>query len=139
MISDLTCLVLIGHAGHQLADHTVEVLPVLVRSALSTALEDTSLVEPANGESFVATISAVLSSTIAAYGKSIADEVVALFPGGVEEISNMSDEEISARINTEENLPKVVHGMKGTTALVSLMDPGCHNLWVASLGDCQAG
>lgn len=139
MISDLTCLVLIGHAGHQLADHTVEVLPVLVRSALSTALEDTSLVEPANGGSFVATISAVLSSTIAAYGKSIADDVIALFPGGVEEISNMSDEEISARINTEENLPKVVHGMKGTTALVSLMDPGCHNLWVASLGDCQAG
>lgn len=138
-ISELNFLLLIGHAGHQLADYTVEVLPALFRSALLTALEDISLVEPANSESYVATISAVLSSTITAYGKSIADEVVALFPGGVEEISNMSDEEISARINTEENLPKVVHGMKGTTALISLVDPGCHNLWVASLGDCQAG
>lgn len=131
--------VLTGHAGDQLAEYTVEALPALIRPAFSSALKDHSPVGTVDDEDFVATISSVLSSTVEAYGKSIADEVVALFPGGVDEISQMSDEEISARINTEENLPKIVHGMKGTTALISLVDPGCHNLWVASLGDCQAG
>lgn len=65
--------------------------------------------------------------------------LLSLFPEGVEAIQRMSDEEIQAIVVVEgKPHPKVVPAMSGTTALVALIDPE-RNLYVASLGDCQAG
>jgi pyruvate dehydrogenase phosphatase len=60
-----------------------------------------------------------------------------LFPSGV---GGLSEQEIRTIINDGgENSARVARGMQGTTALVALLDPTRTNLWVASLGDCQAG
>jgi len=54
----------------------------------------------------------------------------------------LSDAEIRAIINDIDsggkNLAKVLLCMRGSTCLISLVDPLRSNLWVASLGDCQA-
>ena len=91
----------------------------------------------------------------------ITRDIVGLFPGGPEQtpgcqivdarslatqirqIEELSDDEIHAIVNDMQaggvNNAKVLRGMRGSTVLVSLVDPSGRNLWVASLGDCQAG
>jgi len=66
-----------------------------------------------------------------------------MFPGGHDELSKLSDDEIKAVIHDSAaggpNHAKVARCMQGSTVLVSLIDPNRDNIWVASLGDCQAG
>ena len=58
-------------------------------------------------------------------------------------LEKLSDEEIRSVINDKEhgwkNYRKAQLCMYGTTALVYLVNPQQENLWVANLGDCQAG
>lgn len=65
-----------------------------------------------------------------------------LIPGGLA-LDTVSDKEIQDIINDHdrggENFYKARLCMYGTTALVALIDPGRENLWVANLGDSQAG
>jgi pyruvate dehydrogenase phosphatase len=92
----------------------------------------------------------------------ITRDIVGLFPAGpkyppselvgaglgglvpqIRQIEELSDDQIDAIVNDMEsggvNNAKVLRGLRGSTALVSLVDPSGENLWVASLGDCQAG
>ena len=125
-----------GHAGAEMADHTVQNLPSHVRDALEAFVK--AGVQKENA-SYSSDISIVLSKAISEFDDASLAELQSLFPGGLEEIATLSDKEISNIVNSPENLPKVVRGMRGTTALLSLVDPSGENLWVASLGDCQAG
>lgn len=77
------------------------------------------------------------------FDEAIAGDVLDLFPGGIESLSTYSDEQIKRKINDiytgGENYKKARLCMYGTTALVALVDPDHENLWLANLGDCQAG
>jgi pyruvate dehydrogenase phosphatase len=65
-----------------------------------------------------------------------------MFPGGLEELAKLSDDEVKAVIQDSAaggpNHAKVARCMQGSTVLVSVVDPTRDNIWVASLGDCQA-
>ena len=77
------------------------------------------------------------------FDEAIASDVLDLFPGGLKSLSNYSDEHIRWKINDIHtggaNYKKARLCMYGTTALVALVDPDHENLWLANLGDCQAG
>lgn len=70
-----------------------------------------------------------------------------LFPGGAERgldaLADLDDDAVRAIVNDREDgmqaYAKVRLCMYGTTALVVLVDGRGENLWVANLGDCQAG
>jgi len=85
----------------------------------------------------------LFSRSILAFDDAIAHDVLDLFGGSVEELEKYSDTEIKQTINDQHlggaNWRKVRLCMYGTTALVALVDPDHVNLWVANLGDCQAG
>lgn len=86
-----------------------------------------------------AVVERLLQSTIAAIDDQMAADLVALFPDQ-DALEMLSDEDVKRVINDSgENSAKVLKCMRGSTVLVSLLDPARKNLWVASLGDCQAG
>lgn len=132
-VTDETC---IGHGGHDTADYTVANLPSLIRSSLYNILE----ADPSPSPN---TIADLLSKTISSFDAALTTDFLALFPGGEEALNRMSDDEIKSIINDQDrggrNAAIVTRCMRGTTALVTLVDPGKENAWVASLGDCVAG
>jgi pyruvate dehydrogenase phosphatase len=96
----------------------------------------------------------MLSRRIAAFDNAIAGDVLELFPGGIESLPGLTDEEIQVVVNdfavpgsngaggaggAGANYKKARLCLYGTTALVALVDPAHENLWVANLGDCEAG
>jgi len=96
----------------------------------------------------------MLSSRITEFDNAIAGDVLELFPGGIESLPGLTDEEIQAVVNdfavpgsgsngagtgAGANYKKARLCLYGTTALVALVDPAHENLWVANLGDCEAG
>ena len=88
-------------------------------------------------------ISNLLSKTIVSYDDSLTKDLYNIFPGGLEELGKLSDNEVKAVIHDSAvngpNHIKVARCMQGSTVLISLIDPNRDNIWVASLGDCQAG
>jgi pyruvate dehydrogenase phosphatase len=126
-----------GHAGHETVDYTVATLPSLVKSSLISALDISQGNLPST------TVSNILVTEISAFDESLTQDLLDLFPGGTETLSKLSDAEIRAIINDMDsggkNLAKVLRCMRGSTCLISLIDPVQSHLWVASLGDCQAG
>jgi len=128
-----------GHAGHDTVDHAVKELPSLVKSALTELISSNSLAKPTL---LVKEISDILSQTIAAFDDAIMKDLLDLFPGGETQIAGMSDEEINDLINDQasggKNAQTLARCMRGTTALITLVDPTRENMWVANLGDCVA-
>ena len=88
-------------------------------------------------------MSDLLSKAIVSYDESLTKDLYDIFPGGHDELSKLSDDEIKAVIHDSaaggQNHAKVARCMQGSTVLISLIDPDRDNVWVASLGDCQAG
>jgi pyruvate dehydrogenase phosphatase len=88
-------------------------------------------------------IADMFSNAIQLFDDAIANDVLELFPGGLESAMNMPDEKIHSILNDHmdggENFKKARLCMYGTTALVALVDPDHANLWLANLGDCQGG
>jgi pyruvate dehydrogenase phosphatase len=58
-------------------------------------------------------------------------------------VAQMSDEQLHTLVHdlgaSPEKSTAAKRCMHGTTLLIALLDPSRSNLWVASLGDCQAG
>ena len=126
-----------GHAGGETVKHVAENLPGQLQSALIRLLVGSEWrIDPVS-------ISNLLSEVIVSYDDSLTNDLYDLFPGGVEELGKLSDDEVKAVIHDSAaggpNHAKVARCMQGSTVLVSLLDPNNDNVWVASLGDCQAG
>ncbi|THH08376.1 hypothetical protein EW145_g2739 [Phellinidium pouzarii] len=124
-----------GHAGHDTVDYTLEKLPSSIRSSLASVLSATP-------SPTADAISSVLSESISRFDQSLNESLLSIFAGDEESFKTMSDNEIKNLINDQErggrNASIVARCMRGTTALVALVDPRRENLWVASLGDCIA-
>lgn len=73
------------------------------------------------------------------FDKSIIDDLFSLLPSDYE---SLPDEELTKVINDQESGGKVykavIRCMRGSTAIVSLLNPEKSDVWVANLGDCQA-
>ncbi|KAH7922377.1 protein serine threonine phosphatase 2C [Leucogyrophana mollusca] len=125
-----------GYGGEEAVDYIVDALPPMIRNGLSTA------VSGAEGKLPPIVVSNVLSQSISSFDDALTNDLLDLFPGGPDAVAKLSDDEIRAVINDHatggKNNAKVLRCMRGSTALVSLVDPQAQNLWVASLGDCQA-
>jgi len=123
-----------GHGGEEAVDYVVQKLPSLIHAALTKAMANAS-----NAPLTPSTISALLQSSIQAVDDALTDAVKHLFPNEAT-LAALTDEQIKSTINgpTNPNNLTILRCMRGTTALVSLVDPKKENLWVASLGDCQA-
>lgn len=86
-----------------------------------------------------ADVSEALTGAIAGLDASIGEALLKLFPDAAA-LEEMLDEQIRGVIN--DGGPRsaaVLRCMRGTTVLVTLVDPKKENIWVASLGDCVAG
>ncbi|KAJ7045368.1 protein serine threonine phosphatase 2C [Mycena alexandri] len=119
-----------GHAGHDTVDHIAATLPSAIHDALAQGLTAGPLAAP--------DVSELLRKVIADVDEGIGKAMLGLFPGGVDELAQLSDEDVAARINDGGvNSAKVLRCMRGSTVLVALIGPAL-DVWVASLGDCQA-
>ena len=89
-----------------------------------------------------AEVSRILLESTTSFDRAIAGDILRLFPGGVEALADMPQSMIQAIINRNTD-PQFLKNarlcMYGTTALAALVDPDHKNLWVANVGDCQAG
>lgn len=127
----------IGHAGDATVIHAIEVIPGDLRARLSAALSAKNSTQSIDIEYIVPD---VIQASLNAFEKGLVADLESLFPGGLETIKKMSDDEIKAIINDGGvNHTKVIRCMRGTTVLIALLDPKKENIWVASLGDGQAG
>ncbi|EGO01319.1 hypothetical protein SERLA73DRAFT_87888 [Serpula lacrymans var. lacrymans S7.3] len=126
-----------GHAGKETVDYTVSAFPTFLQRSLSAAFANID--KDSFSPQFV---SKALAQAVVDFDNSIMNDFVGLFPGGLDGLAKLSDSEIEAIVNDSasggKNNIKVLRCMRGSTLLVSLLDPSRENLWVASLGDCQA-
>ncbi|KAH6914487.1 protein serine threonine phosphatase 2C [Coprinopsis sp. MPI-PUGE-AT-0042] len=116
-----------GHSGHETVDYTSKHLPPLVKRNLGQCLKEKR--PPLD-------IGDVLRRSITEFDNGLTSALMNLFPGN--SIETLSDSEVDRITHHPDNLPIVMRCMNGTTALVSLTNPGKTDLWVASLGDCRA-
>jgi len=127
-----------GHLGDVTVEHVAYHLPIIVQEFLQATLE-----REAEQELTPEYVGDLFSRSILAFDDAIAHDVLDLFGGSIEELEKYSDTEIKQIINDQHlggtNWRKARLCMYGTTALVALVDPDHVNLWVANLGDCQAG
>ena len=85
-------------------------------------------------------IEEILMKCISEIDDRIKVDLVNFFPGGLEQISKLTDDEIKSIIKdpeTEYSYVQILRSRTGTTALITLVDPS-RSLHVASLGDCEA-
>ncbi|PBK73781.1 protein serine threonine phosphatase 2C [Armillaria solidipes] len=123
-----------GHAGEETADYAVEMLPSIMKQHIQDFLDN-------HKDYSSASISDVMVNAISSLDNTIAHDLLEIFPDP-QALDSLSDAAIKDIINDSDrggqNINKVLHCMRGTTVLVSLVDPTRTHLWVASLGDCQA-
>lgn len=129
-----------GHLGDATVEHTAHHLPIIIQDFLSKehARNPNLLSRPS-------VIANVLAHAISSFDRDIVRDVAQLFPNNSLDaaLDGLSDADIQATINDYDaglrNYKKVQLCLYGTTALVALADPKREHLWVANLGDCQAG
>ena len=80
-------------------------------------------------------ISRALGRAISGFDDSITSDFMAMFPNGVD---RLNPRQLRAVMTTPDRL-KLLRCTRGTTVLVTLLDPSRERLWVANLGDCEAG
>lgn len=126
-------------------EHAARHLPIIVQELLHKLIPTPDAPLPVPD-----IVGDMLSSRITAFDNAIAGDVLELFPGGIDSLPSRTDEEIQAVLNdfavpggssngTGANYQRARLCLYGTTALVALVDPTHENLWVANLGDCEAG
>jgi pyruvate dehydrogenase phosphatase len=115
----------LGHGGHAAADFAVSALPGMISDGLITSSRS------------VDDVSRVLYESICALDKEIQDGVTGLFANDVDALAKLSEGAVDDIVRA--NYEKLLLGMTGTTALIALVDEKKENLWIANLGDCQAG
>jgi len=111
-------------------------LPTAINLALSSALEkSTTSLSPV-------AISDILAHSIYSLDNTLTEDLLRIFPDPAT-IAQFSADEIRAMVKDSEsgeaNSELIARCIRGSTILVSLIDPPGSNLWVASLGDSEAG
>lgn len=128
---------LIGHVGHLTVDHAAHAIPAMVKNSLETYLTSSS-----RGSFTPSHIAKILSDAVVQFDQSVTSNFLNLFPGGPSSLQRMSDEQIRRivddRASGGRNYTTAVKCLQGTTALITLTDPGKNHLWILNLGDCQA-
>ncbi|KAH7890063.1 phosphatase 2C-like domain-containing protein [Phlebopus sp. FC_14] len=125
-----------GHLGDATVGHAAYHIPIIVREFLEDICQKHGgrIVPPP-------LIADMFSNAIRSFDEAIANDVLDLFPGGLDSAMKMPDEQIQSILNDHleggKNFQKARLCMYGTTALVALVDPDHENLWLANLGDCQ--
>jgi pyruvate dehydrogenase phosphatase len=128
--------VYIGHAGHATVEHAFRTLPSMIKQALE------SLLRSFRGHGFSAAVSGILSDCITRFDRSITTDFTRMFPGGPAGLQGMSSTQIRHLFVSgpgSQNLTAVTRCLQGSTVIVTLTDPSKLNLWIANLGDSQAG
>ena len=113
----------------------------MIKQALETLLRSS------RGHGFsAAAISGTLSDCITRFDHSITNDFTRIFPGGPAALQGMSSTQIRHLFQDRmsggpgsQDLTAVTRCLQGSTAIVTLTDPSKHNLWIANLGDSQAG
>ncbi|KAF9007959.1 protein serine threonine phosphatase 2C [Cyathus striatus] len=125
-----------GHAGHDTVDYAAQELPGIIKENLFHSLSFNNF-----DEFDSAAVSSALRDGIATFDQRLTDDLLHIFPD-VSSFASLSDVEIRAIINDAHkggrNSAIMRKCMRGSTILISLLDPSRLRLWVASLGDCQA-
>ncbi|QRV82244.1 protein phosphatase 2C [Ceratobasidium sp. AG-Ba] len=116
-----------GHAGEECADYTLKYFPDHLEAALSARMPED--------------MSSALSNAFTSFDNQILDGVKTIFPNP-QALVSMSNEGLTSQINDQAsggvNYEKILLAMRGTTALVALLDEAHKNMWVAGAGDCRA-
>ncbi|CAE6452165.1 hypothetical protein ACGC1H_002356 [Rhizoctonia solani] len=116
-----------GHAGEECAEYAMKNLPAHIQEALSSSAD----------ESF----DSQLVSAFVSFDNTIIRPVLELFPDS-DALGSMPSEHLEAMINDQasggENYKKIILAMRGTTAVVALVDSSRRNLWAAGVGDSRA-
>lgn len=116
-----------GHAGHECADHTLKHFPRHLQQALSSDISD---------------LPTTIANAFITFDDSITNQVLSIFPDP-EALASRPPEELNTIVNDQAsggaNYDKIILSMRGTTALVALVDENRNELWVAGVGDCRAG
>jgi pyruvate dehydrogenase phosphatase len=155
----MRCIVhMAGHAGHATVEHAFRTLPSMIKQALGESLLRSS--PPpfrghhagggSSGSFSAAAISGILSDCITRFDHSITNDFTRIFPGGPAALQGMSSTQIRHLFQdrmmsgggppgSQQDLTAVTRCLQGSTVIVTLTDPSKHNLWIANLGDSQAG
>ncbi|KAF8501337.1 protein serine threonine phosphatase 2C [Hysterangium stoloniferum] len=124
-----------GHAGHETVDFAIVDIPLRLKDKLEAMLHGADQIS-------INDISSALANAISEHDEALLADLSSIFPRGLTTALDMSDEELDKIIHGNDrgghNILKVHRCMRGTTVLMSLVDPSGENLWVASLGDCEA-
>ena len=127
----------IGHVGHATVEHAARVLPAMIKQALELLLRSS------RGHVSPSAVSGVLTDCIVKFDRSITTDFMRMFPGGPDVLQRMTSAQIRRvfqdRTLGSQNMAAATRCLQGTTALITITDPNKHNLWIANLGDCQAG
>ncbi|KAB5589489.1 Serine/threonine phosphatase 2C [Ceratobasidium theobromae] len=115
------------HAGEECADHTLANFPGHLQRALSS---------PGHEK-----LPARIIDAFTSFDDAIINQVRSIFPDP-NVLSSMPAEQLDSLINDQAsggvNYNKIILAMRGTTALVSLVDEDRKNMWVAGVGDSRA-
>ncbi|CAE6540199.1 unnamed protein product [Rhizoctonia solani] len=116
-----------GHAGEECAEHTMKNLPAHIQQTLSLNTDED--------------FNARLVNAFVSFDNTMIQPVLQLFPDP-NALASMPAEKLEAMINDHasggENYKKIILAMRGTTAVVALVDSSRQNLWVAGVGDSRA-
>ncbi|KAG1785736.1 phosphatase 2C-like domain-containing protein [Suillus plorans] len=116
-----------GHGGHETADYLVAELPSLLMAGLLPTVTN------------LEGVSDVLTRAIFDVDEAIKRDFLKIFPEEVDEIATMSDITVKARVNDQFsgglNHQKALRCLRGSTILLTLVDPTKKHLWVLNLGD----
>ena len=127
-----------GHAGHATVDYAAEAITALVKQSLESFLRTSRTPAYAPEK-----ISGILADAITRFDNTLTGDFVNLFPGGLNGLLRMADGQIRQIVDDRSvggrNWATAVRCLQGSTALLSLTDPTKSHLWIANLGDCQAG
>ncbi|KAJ1301916.1 hypothetical protein OPQ81_000755 [Rhizoctonia solani] len=116
-----------GHAGEECAEYAMKFLPAHIQKTVSSSKDED--------------FNARLVNSFVSFDDTIIRPVLEMFPDSTA-LASSPAEQLDATINDQEsggaNYKKIILAMRGTTAVVSLVDPSRKNLWVAGVGDSRA-
>lgn len=117
-------------------DHVLQTLPLCIKRALEFALEGRPQSRLSSD-----TVSKILSDALINLDNAIRSDFLKLFSGGTEDLDRMTDAQVQRVLEAPDgvNYRRAVRCTQGTAVILALTDPEKRNLWIANLGDCQAG